>query len=190
MSHSISTNFTPRDELTPDVNGFVLKKYVRAYIEEIARDSFLNGYTPPDGGRYQIYNGYPEEWARYFMSIIEETTDYNALFQKNVFRYENLTRVDDTRIGLFALTPRVTGKSISDLMRPRINIKCAVDLYAIVIKVNRTVRVSSYFWYGAKTGEDGQGFGTGGGSTTTGTAITTEGGSYITAEDGSYIVIE
>ena len=75
-------------------------------------------------------------------------------------------------------------------MRPRINIKCAVDLYAIVIKVNRTVRVSSYFWYGAKTGEDGQGFGTGGGSTTTGTAITTEGGSYITAEDGSYIVIE
>jgi hypothetical protein len=188
MSHTLTGNFTLRDELTPDVNGFVEKKYVSAYIEEVARDSFLSRYVPPDGGRYQIYNGYPEEWARYFVSIIEGTTDFNALFLKNVFRYENLTRVDDTRVGLFALTPGITGKSILELQQPRINIKCAVDLYAIIIKAQRTVGSSTYFWFGGRSGPGGGGFG--GASGVTGDVLTTEDGSYIQAEDGSYIIIE
>jgi hypothetical protein len=172
MAHSVSTNFTKRDELTPDVNGFVQIKYVSAYIEEYVRNSGLNRYVPVDGAPYKIYNGYPEEWARFFLTQIVSTSNYNALFLKSIYRYVNLERIDDTRVGLFALTTRESGLTLEELKQPKKNINAAIDMYTKRILKDGKIFPSDVEFD----------------SVITGAGLQTETGAYIVTEDGDYII--
>lgn len=114
--------FAERDIIAPDVNGRVQKKFVRHAIIELLRNSRLAGYKPIDGDQYNIFNGYPEQWAEHFLNVIESLNPaYYAL--------DVQIRDDRERVGLFMLDPDQVNVSKELLLNPRINLETGIKYY-------------------------------------------------------------
>jgi len=163
--------FAERDILAPDVNGKVSKKFVRHVLIELVRNSLLNAYKPIDGEQYNIFNGYPEQWAEFFLTTIESLNPtYYAL--------DVQIRNGRERVGLFMLDPLVVGVDKEFLLNPRVNLEHGLKYYekSILPSLGGTGSIID-----ADLSDDG---------TVTGTGLQTESGAFITSEDGTYVIAE
>ena len=121
--------------LKPDVNGFVIEKFLTVAISDQVRKTKLNNFIPANGNKHKVYSGKPEEYALYFISIMKKTSQLNANFRKVVQSYPPTGILEETeRIGLFSVNPLTCpGINLQDLFLPEVNIVEGVRLYEELI---------------------------------------------------------
>ena len=121
--------------LKPDVNGIVQEKFLRAALIDEVRKSKLNKYVPSNGGTHKVTGGHPEEYANYFISIMNKTSKLNAHYNKTVMTYSSTGTLKEVkRIGLFSVNPQTCpGIKSERLVEPEVNIKEGIRLYTNLI---------------------------------------------------------
>ena len=121
--------------LKPDVNGIVNEKFLTVAISDQVRNTKLNSYIPAGSNTHKVYSGKPEEYALYFISIMEKSSQLNANFNKVVQSYSSTGLLEETeRIGLFSVNPLTCpGIDRQNLFLPEVNIVEGVRLYEELI---------------------------------------------------------
>ena len=121
--------------LKPDVNGIVSKKFLTVAIADQVRKTKLNSYIPSNGNAHKVYSGKPEEYANYFISLMNLSSKRNANYEKLVRTYSSAgDSVEVKRIGLFSVNPATCPEIDSQkLFLPAINITEGIRLYTGLI---------------------------------------------------------
>ena len=139
MSHQVPSNFQVRSIIEPDVNGFVSKKFLQYYIGERIRNSSLQSFVPTNAARFGVQDGAPEQWAKHFLSVIEYASGFNSRFFDSVITFKNEKRVQEVRVGLFALNPDEVNSTVDLLYKPEINIEKALEKFTTRILLKSSI---------------------------------------------------
>lgn len=121
--------------LKPDVNGIVSEKFLTVAIADLVRVGKLNSYIPSNGIAHKVYSGKPEEYANYFISLMNLSSKRNANYEKLVRTYSSTgDSVEVKRIGLFSVNPATCPEIPREkLFLPTVNILEGVRLYTKLI---------------------------------------------------------
>ena len=117
--------------LKPDVNGIVREKFLTVAIADQVRKTKLNSYIPSNANTHKVYSGKPEEYAKYFISLMNLSSKLNANYEKLVRTYSPTGDSEEVkRIGLFSVNPATCPEIDSQkLFLPAINIIEGIRLY-------------------------------------------------------------
>ena len=121
--------------LKPDVDGIVSEKFLTIAIADQVRKTKLNSYLPSNRNAHKVYNGKPEEYALYFISLMKKSSKLNAYYTKLVRTYSSAgDSVEVERIGLFSVNPHTCPEIAREkLFLPAVNIAEGIRLYAELI---------------------------------------------------------
>lgn len=128
---SKATGVVPSGPVAADRGGKINANQFRQMMIGRLQNSGLNGYVPPDGPKYGITKGTPQEWANYFVGLAQHESGLNVKTTGDIGRFRGNSN------GLYQLSPddaktygfQATPFTMEQLADPNFNADIAVRIH-------------------------------------------------------------